>query len=162
MSQIHYRGIPLAQLVERSELVLIVEPADPPRRLVEVPIGTDPKGHEAPAFVRVLSRCVVRGALSASGAELVGRTIEIDGAHWQQSLSMHRSYYLKGMSRSPIYERYQPAGASAEPDAPGASDAPSIVFLHRSEADGFAFVVEGARERVTERGVIEELLRQRG
>lgn len=165
MSQIHYRGISLAQLVERSDLVLIVKPADPPRRRVEIAIGMDPRGQEAPAFVRVLSRCEVQGALSAAGAELLGRTLEIDGAHWQQSLSMHRSYYLKGMSKSPIFERYQPEAPTSESEGPEGNDtrdAPSIVFLQSSDSDGFAFVVEGAREGLTQRGAIEELLRRRG
>lgn len=164
MSRIHYRSISLEQLVQCSELVLIVKTADPPQRKIPVPIGasapSDPaqKRREVPAFLRVQSRCEVQGALTAAGAKLVGKTLEIDGSHWRQSLAMHKSYYLQGIRRSPIYERYQPADAPAEPDP---ADAPFIVFLRREGGSGFAFVADGAVERMESRSAIEEYLRQR-
>jgi hypothetical protein len=165
LSQIHYRGISLEQLVERSQLILIVKAASPAQKQINVAIGKDQKNREAPAFVRVLSRCEVQGAITPAGAELVGKTIEIDGAHWQQSLSMHRSYYLQGLSKSPIWERYNPepppGPAPAASSAHEPADAPFIVFLRRDGKDGFAFVVDGARERLGSRAAIEELLRAR-
>lgn len=163
MSQTHYRGITLEQLVERSDLVLIVKASRPARRQIQVPIGGGPK--PAPAFVRVLSRCDVLGALSRDGAELVGTTLEIDGAHWQQSLSMHKSYYLQGLSKSPIYERYQPAEPLAAPDADAAPEGtPFLVFLRRGDRDGatgFAFTVDGATEHLGRRAAVEALLAAR-
>jgi hypothetical protein len=39
LSQIHYRTITLAELVESSELVLVVKTAKPARRQVEIPVG---------------------------------------------------------------------------------------------------------------------------
>lgn len=157
VSQIHYRGVTLAQLIEQSDLVLVVKPARPPQRKIEIAIGKDAQGHEAPAFVRVLSRFQVDAALSDAGRDLVGKTIEVDGAHWQQSLSMHQSYYLKGVSKSPIYPRYEGAVAPAEGEP---KDPSIIVFLRRDGESGLAFVVDGAIERLPNRATIEGLLRR--
>ena len=165
VSQIHYQTVTLAELVERSELILIVKSAKPAQRQINIPIGAPgpdslvaagQQKKEAPAFVRVLSRCEVLGALSKAGAELVGKTIEIDSAHWQETLALHKSYYLEGISESPIYERYQPAEPVPEPEP-----RPSIVFLRREGASGYAFVVDGAVERGKSRAAIEKLLRGR-
>lgn len=164
LSQVHYRTISLEQLVERSEIVLIVKTAKPDQRQIQVPIGKDKKNQEAPAFVRVLTRCEVQRTLSPAGAELVGKTIEIDGAHWQGTLAMHRAYYLEGMGISPIYERYEPADRADAQAQAAEKDAPFIVFLRREVYDGkngLAFVVEGAVERLKNRAAIEELLRRR-
>lgn len=165
LSQVHYESISLAQLIERSEMVLIVKMAKPGQRQIQIPIGKDKKGQEAPAFVRVQTRCEVQRALTAAGAELVGKTIEIDGANWQDTLSMHKVYYLEGMGISPIYERYHPA---ERPDPQALEEeskgAPFIVFLRREVYEkkaGFAFVVEGAVERLKNRAAIEEHLRRR-
>src|SRR5262245_45278175 len=92
LSQIHYREITLEDLVARSELVLIVKTAKPAQRQLEITIGKDRQKQDAPAFVRVQSRCEVQSALSKGGADLVGKTIEIDGANWEASLSMHKRY----------------------------------------------------------------------
>lgn len=166
LSQVHYQTLSLKQVIERSELVLIVKLAKPNQRQIQVPIGKDQKGQDAPAFVRVLTRCEVQRALTAAGAELVGKTIEIDGANWQDTLAMHKIYYLEGIGESPIFDRYEPADQKAQP-APQAAepkDAPFIVFLRRESYEGksgLAFAVEGATERVKNRAAIEELLLRR-
>ncbi|MFO0577465.1 MAG: hypothetical protein U1A78_25965 [Polyangia bacterium] len=167
VSQIHYQTVTLAELVERSELILIVKTAKPAQKQITIPIGTpgpnslvapSQQKKEAPAFVRVLSRIEVQGALSKDGAELGGKTIEVDSAHWQETLALHKSYYLEGISESPIYERYQPAEPAAEPEP---QDRSFIVFLRREGASGYAFVVDGAVERIRNRAAIEKLLRGR-
>jgi hypothetical protein len=164
LSQVHYQPVSLKQVIERSDLVLIVKMAKPSQRQIPIPIGKDNKNQEAPAFVRVQTRCEVQRALTAAGAELVGKTIEIDGANWQDTLAMHKIYYLEGIGESPIYERYQPADpADAQAREAEPKDAPFIVFLRREAQDGktgFAFVVEGAVERLKNRAAIEELLRR--
>lgn len=169
LSQVHYETISLKQVIERSELVLIVKLAKPNQRQIQVPIGKDKKGQDAPAFVRVLTRCEVQRALTAAGAELVGKTIEIDGANWQDTLAMHKIYYLEGIGESPIFDRYEPAdqstaAARSAAQAAEPKDAPFIVFLRRESYEGkhgLAFVVEGATERVKNRAAIEELLLRR-
>lgn len=157
VSQIHFRGVTLEQLVEQSQLVLVVKPAQPAQRKIEIAIGQDAQGREAPAFVRVLSRYQVEDALSFAGKELVGKTIEVDGAHWQQSLSLHQSYYLKGVSKSPIFQRYEGSRSLAEGEP---KDTAFIVFLRRDGGKGFAFAVDGASERLQNRATIEGLLRR--
>lgn len=165
LSQIHYQIISLKELMERSEFVLVVKLAKPSQRQIQVPIGKDRRNQEAPAFVRVQTRCEVLRALApagTTGAELVGKTLEIDGANWQETLAMHKIYYLEGIGESPIYDRYEPADrAGAQTQEPEPKDAPFIVFLRREGKSGFAFAAEGAVERLKNRAAIEELLRHR-
>src|SRR4051794_37195668 len=77
LSQVHYKTITLAELIARSELVLVVKTAQPAQRQIPIPIGKDQKKQEAPAFVRVELRCAVQSAISLAGTELTGKTIEI-------------------------------------------------------------------------------------
>jgi hypothetical protein len=156
LSQIHYQDISLQDLVDRSALILVVKTAKPGQRQIQIPIGKDRSNKPAPPFTRVQVRCEVQAALSEGAAALVGKTLEIDGAHWEQSLSMHKRYYLQGMSISPIYQHYRAAEEPTDAKDPGA---PYIVFLRREGKDGYAFTVDGAIEHVNQREAIEAIIR---
>lgn len=155
LSQVHYQGISLERLISRSDFVLIVKPATPARQQVTISIGKDDNGKAAPDFVRVKLRVEVQESLTKAGANLVGKTLEIDGAHWEKRLHLHKSYYLHHISKSPIYETYR---ASEPPSESEQKDGPYIAFLRHPDKDSYAFVVEGATERIANRATVESAL----
>ncbi|MEW5740019.1 MAG: hypothetical protein AB1938_13890 [Myxococcota bacterium] len=146
--------ISLEDVVRRSTVIAVVEPATPPTKESKVPIGG-----KHPPYERTQHRLVVKEVLSnRAGTKLpVGKTIEVDVGDYDTRLTVHRRYYLEGVRKSPIYSYYRPAPVVDG----GASSPQEIVFLVRS-GDGWEFTASGARERLERRAAIEALLAKTG
>lgn len=149
----HHDQIELKDLVSRSNVIVIVEPASPPTVKTEIAIA--PKGGSIakyPPYTRIRSRYVVKEVLLARGTKLEpGKTIEVDAADFDTRLTVHQRYYLEGLRKIPIYTYYSPQKEAAE----GAA----IVFLSHS-SDGWEFAAAGAIEHLDTRKAVEALLKK--
>jgi len=177
MTQIHYEGIELPEIVEWSKLIVIATPADPDHRIEKVsilPKGSqfegkndppyapeaeyDPATPEAgrpdvnyPPYSRHWRIFDVHEVLKGDPA-VAGTRIEARGSDDDVHLGSHCLYYIQGIGESPIVEAYQPTGR------PGKTDV-RILFLYVLEdGSGCEFVAEGAEEVVAMRGAVEALI----
>lgn len=145
--------IELKDLVSRSNVIVIVEPATPATVKTEIAIA--PKGgsiEKYPPYTRIRSRYVVKEVLHAQGTKLEpGKTIEVDAADFDTRLTVHKRYHLEGVRKIPIYAYYSPQKAAAE----GAM----IVFLSGS-SDSWEFTAAGAIEHLDTRKAVEALLKK--
>lgn len=149
----HHDELELKDLVSRSSVIAIVEPATPATVKTEISIA--PKGGSSekyPAYTRIRTRYVVKEILHAQGTKLEpGKTIEVDAADFDTRLTVHRRYYLEGVRKIPIYSYYSPQ----KPAADGAA----IIFLSHS-SDGWEFAAAGAIEHLDTRKAVEALLKK--
>lgn len=156
----HHDEIELKDLVSRSTVIAIVEPATPATVKTEISIA--PKGGSIakyPPYTRVRTRYVVKEVLHARGAKLEpGKTIEVDVADFDTRLTVHKRYYLEGVRKIPIYSYYSPQ----KPAADGAM----IVFLSATgdgwsfTSDSWEFAAAGAIEHLDTRKAVEALLKK--
>jgi hypothetical protein len=165
-SQVHLEAITLAQLVERSDVVVVAEPAVPPSTTIAIditPSGQVPDPKRWPPFSRVKERWriieVLRDAVrhnvpvTPGPALKAGMVVEVDSAVWGSDLWNHRSYYLEGMSESPIYDAFH--------DPTPTTKAVRILCLQRQD-EGLAFAVVGASVVVERRAEVVAALRPPG
>lgn len=151
-SEVFYRELDLPAVVERANLVVMAERAQPFTTTSEisiVPEGRKPDADKYPPYSRVKTRWVVREVLKSRGPLAPGSVLEIDAAHWDSDLGGHRLYYVEGISESPIYTRYK----GTVTDAP----AKAILFLSGREG-ALQFVVQGALEAVAKRDEVRRLI----
>jgi hypothetical protein len=141
LGKIHYENVSLGQVIDRADLVVIADEAAPRRRVITMVIGK-----KAPPYRRTLRRYLVREVLRGD-AGLVGSTLEIDGADWRRALKNHEQLHLRGLSKSPLFRRY---------DAPPLQTR-AILFLSR-DGDGVRFAVDDALEDPGRRDEILALL----
>lgn len=150
----HHERVALELVLSRSTLVAIVEPASPPTKKTEIPIGPAGTSNEkAPPYVRVQQRYVVKEILSnrSGPAPAAGSVLEVDEGDASTRRHVHEAAQ-RGTRKIPIYWYYQPAET---PDAgPGA---PVIVFLRRGD-EGWEFTATGAVEPVSQRARVAELI----
>jgi hypothetical protein len=157
MSQIAYEEVCLAELLEASDLVLVVSPLQPPTEIEEIPIPLlEPAldGTERAVYHKVSLRYRVEQVLldETGGGPAPGDEIAVLGAHWRQELASNRAYYQDGISESPIYRHYQ---GHCGPDATEA-----IVFLARDRSE-LAFAIDGGVESLDQRPAVLEALARR-
>lgn len=149
----HHDQIDLKDLIARSSVIAIVEPATPPTVKTEIAIA--PKGgstEKYPPYTRIRSRYVVKEVLHAQATKLeAGKTIQVDAADFDTRLTVHQRYYLEGVRKIPIYTYYSPQKPAAE----GAM----IIFLSPS-GDGWEFAAAGAIEHLDTRKAVEALLKK--
>lgn len=147
-SQVHLEAITLAQLVQRSDVVVVAEPASPPSTTVVIditPPGQTPDAKRWPPFQRVKERWRVVEVLRDAVRHTVpvrpgpalspGMVVEVDSAVWGSDLWNHRSYYVEGMSESPIHDAFH--------DDTKTTKATRILCLQRQD-EGLAYTVVGA------------------
>ncbi len=149
----------LDDVLRRTTVVLLAEPATPTARTAEVAIT--PEGKQAdpvkyPPYVRRWQRWLVRAVVAGSPA-LVGQVLEIGEADWQTRLEVHRRYYLEGVSKWPIYEAYCPSYAGGSPPR----SAERLIMLSGS-AKAWQFAVDDAMESTGQLPKIKEALRRVG
>jgi hypothetical protein len=152
-SEVSYRKIPLARVLQRSQLVVVVKRAKPASTREAVDITPPNKTRDrakVPPYTRVVERFeVLRVLYPRAGSP--GKTIEVVGANDEYDLQAHRRYYVDGVSESPIHERYQsPTNRSVQ------RAATMILFLAplSKNARRHRFVVEQALEAATEEQAI--------
>jgi len=157
---------PLAEVIASSDVVVVAVPADPPTRLIAIditPKGQRPDAKKWPPYTRVLQRFVVREVLSdrARNGIVVPATspklkpdvvIEVDSATNGSDLWLHRSYYVDGMSESPIYESYVAEGTS--------TSTTKILFLQH-QPQGLQFAVVDGFEHIEHRSLVDAALSKR-
>lgn len=162
-SQTHLRPLSLVEVVNDSDVVVVAVPADPPTRVIPIditPKGQTPDARKWPPYQRVLERFVVREVISdrARNGIIVptdapklkpGLVIEVDSAEHGNDLWLHRSYYVDGMSESPIYESYDAKGTTASTS--------KILFLQRQK-QGLQFSVLRGYEHVEHRALVDAAL----
>lgn len=158
-SQVMLISLPLADLVDQSDAIVIAHPATPPTvtRTIDItPEGQAPNPQKWPPFVWTDLRYVVDEVLfegnrfgvplTADAPKLIkGATITVEGANTASTLWLHRSYYVEGMSESPIYESYRATGKTASPAR--------VLFLRR-HGGGFIEPVIGAQEWIEHRAEV--------
>lgn len=90
--------------------------------------------------------------LKGGERRLEGKTIEVWPADDEGQLALHKAYYLRHMSKSPIVDHYRPKQL--------VDGGPCIVFLVE-QGKSFAFTVEGAMENLAQKAEIVALERER-
>lgn len=105
-SQVSHRPASLEEVVRQSPVIARVEPAARAGRVVSVPMAG--KDGPVPAFEVHLDRLRVVEVLRAPPGLLApGQEVEVAPADVEDTLLLHRAYYVEGVSESPIYERYE-------------------------------------------------------
>jgi hypothetical protein len=152
MSQIHFRDVGLDDLLRRAPLAVVARLADPPQRDEPVAIAAKtPDGHRCPDYVRSLTRLEVVECLS-EGGPAEGTVIEVESADASAGLRMHTDYYSRGLSRSPIFERFE--GAPLDGTA-------TVIALLQPVGSHFAWVVDVSTVPLSERArVVREAAAQ--
>ena len=151
----HYDAIALADMVDEASVVLIAKravPATTTEMISIVPPGKRPNPEKFPPFSRVKSRWVVVGILKSDKKIARGITLSIDGADWRGRLDLHRRYYVEGVSKSPIYRRYE--GAKIE-------DQDQVVLFLTESDPGLAFIADDAMAPMSKLDEIKGLLAKR-
>jgi len=147
-----YDDVTLAQVVEGADAIVVATPADPPRRTATFPV----KGKPEEPFSYAVQRYVVVEIAHEAGtsksqkpALTGGATIEVYGANLQGQLHVHELYVAQGVSKSPIYSRYEPTPAT---DDAADADARRVLLIRRGQdlhgKPAWKFVVDGAVERM--------------
>lgn len=148
LSRVHYREIALEQLVQWSQLIVVAKPHGA-RRTTEVPVGAD-----APPFTVVEHPFEVSEVLKGSLHPKEKEQLWVAGAELNSQFSLHKKYYVDRISKSPIYDSYEPKQAPGE----GAR----LLFLRRTEFRGepkVTYTVLRAEEHTAQRAAVEKFLK---
>lgn len=153
--RIHYDDADLKTAVRQAGAVVVAKPAEPPQRKVKIditPKGKKPDAEKFPPYTRVLTRWEVVEVLQAEKRAGLApkKVIEVDDADFSSQLDLHRRYYLEGVSKSPIYQRYAPR--ESKPDEPR-----RILFLEQTDGQ-WRFAMDGAAESLDARADVEAAL----
>lgn len=137
----------LEQLVSRSSLIVLAEPATPPTRTVPAtlkpPAGGPPWKGPLKEIQRHFSRWQVRELLKGSGAK-VGEVLEVRRAQESMWLHVQAKAEYEGVNKIVLIDAYE----SPRLAAPGPGDAGTparILFLSPGEG-GFELSAEGGVE----------------
>jgi hypothetical protein len=101
-----------------------------------------------PPFKRVKSRLVVEEVVRGAAVK-VGAMIEVDSDRFTDDLDLHRRYYLESTSKSPVCERYEPAG--------DIDKAQSFLVFLRETPDGLAYATGSAWETLDQLAEVKRL-----
>jgi hypothetical protein len=146
MSQIHFRDVSLEDLVSRAPVAVVVRLADPPQRNEHVAVAqVTHDGKRCPDFVRPLTRLEVVESLT-KGGPAAGDVIEVESANASARLRMHTEYYVRGLSRSPVYSRFE--GAPLDRTTP-------VIALLQPVGKHFAWVVDVSTVPLAQRALVE-------
>lgn len=105
-SQVFEESVSLEEVVRQSPVIVRVEPSGAAARVVVVPF-VGPSG-PVPDFQAHLDRLRVVEVLRAPpGLLKVGQDVEVGASDVEESLYLHERYYVEGISKSPIYPRYE-------------------------------------------------------
>ncbi|MDH5181776.1 MAG: hypothetical protein OEY07_19105, partial [Gammaproteobacteria bacterium] len=88
------------------------------------------------------------------GEAIAGENVEVYPADFDSQVELHRKYYLEGISKSPIYQKYEPVSRPQEGEQ-------YIVFLRRTKDGHWSFFCLGAGEGLDQLSTITELLKSR-
>ncbi len=146
MGRVHYRPLPLDEVVARATIVVVAEPQAAAFRLESFEVGSPGRnGEDCPPFQVRVDQWLVREALR--GNLEVGAEIDVWPTDWRSQQRMHADYYAIGLSRSYAREIYE---------CRSPNDEATILFLVRS--DELMYAVPGSLEGTSHRVEIEKLL----
>jgi hypothetical protein len=137
--------VPLKETVERSDAVVVAVPADPPERVIDIPIGP-----ELPAYSRRLHRYRVEEALRGDLAP--GAEIEVDRGSWGYFFAAHKLRHVDRVNKILLYEEYESTVKETE------ADPRRILMLKEGEGEKWEFSCGMSLEPVRMRARIEKLL----
>ncbi len=151
VSQIHYRSISLEALVRHSPYIFIVKRSKPETTIKKIPIHQDREKH--PDFTHVTYHYEIVETLRGPKELTPGGKINVLPANSDKEFSLHKEYYLEGLSVSPIYGSYRSA---VDPN----SAAAFVIFVGLHDEEHFQFTVLGAYEDIGRRKEILDLMKK--
>lgn len=146
-SQVFYEPVSLEEVLRQSPVIALVEPVEGGGRAVQVPM-TGPSGPVLAFETRLARLRVIEVLRAPAGLVSPAQVVEVGAANLEQQIELHRSYYVDGVSESPIYPLYE----SGLP--PAATQGRHILFLRPCAIGGEALlcgVVDGAVAAATDR-----------
>lgn len=149
--------VDLQTVVQAATAVVLAVPATPSQRseaIAITPPGKRPDPEKYPPYVRRWQRWRVQEVL-AGPPTLAGQVLEVDEAHWQMQLNVHRRYYLEGVNKIPIYQAYSPSYRAGQP--PG--DPARIVML-AGKPGAWRMAADNALESPQQRPQVQAALRK--
>jgi hypothetical protein len=123
MSQVVFRYIPLEELVQSSEMVLLARKAAPFESFEKIPVKGK-SGKKCPPYEKHLNHFLVVEEISNPGKSLLRKRIKVRSAYFEQNVRLHEMYYRDGKMKSPIFPAYKPGL-----DVGNASEL--IIFINR-------------------------------
>jgi len=137
-SQIHPEAVDQAEVLRATSVILVVEPADPPLRVVD-----DGVVHDEPCAYGV-SRFVVHERVKApDGIATVGEIMEIAPADFELYCAMNQAYEHGEPVPSPIIPEYH---GELQPPATGLR----IIYLCASGSGPWRFAISNAWDPTSE------------
>jgi len=95
VSQVHYNGISLQQLVDNSRYIFVVKKCDVEYTVKEISIHRDKRRY--PPFREVINHFeVVEELLNKQGTPLAGKKIDVISSDLGTKLEVHKTFYLNG------------------------------------------------------------------
>jgi len=135
VSRVHYRKADLQKLILFTEHVVAVRADDPAHSTEDIPIHKDTKKY--PPYKLYKQHFIVTHVLYGKGIK-AGEKIKVLSADYAAQLRLQKLYYLEGIRKSPIYDRYERQFSHED-------DNEFIIFLKKSN-DGYFFSMQGATE----------------
>jgi len=145
-SLVHPEAVDQAEVMRAASVILVVEPADPPLRVVD-----DGVVHDEPCAYGV-SRFVVRERVKApDGIATVGEIMEIAPADFELYCAMNQAYERGDPVPSPIIPEYH---GERQPPATGLR----IIYLSASGAGPWRFAISNAWDPTDELEALKKRL----
>ncbi len=148
MSQIHYNNdISLENLVERSNLIVVATKKDPFVKIKKKSIGLIYKPFT------LIQHCYNVDEVLYGNVNFINKSIKVLGAEWKAQLSIHKSYVIDKMSRSPVYDRYTSSCKLEKEEK-------IILFLLRSEKNKIRYRYISSYESLKKLSDIKSILKK--
>lgn len=149
MSKVYYEKITLEEMVKQSNAIFIVEKATPFLSIEDIKIHENVEKY--PPFKKTTYHYRVIEVLFGN-KDLCKKKIRVMSPDNERALRLHKDYYLKGISKSPIYQSY-----SSRFDL--VKDKKVILFLNHVKKDEYKLTVLSAVESIQMKTKITELIR---
>lgn len=138
MGQVHLRETSLAQIVNWSDYIIVVEKSIPYITEYKVEVD-DSKKH--PPFEGYWNKYKIVELLKTPNINetLTDSTVDVYPAYDKMMFSLHRRYFLEGVSKSPIQQQFNRNSAAIE------KNQRFIIFTKKDDEDEkYYFTVKGA------------------
>jgi hypothetical protein len=150
LTQVGIQYVSLEDVIQRSDAVVEVAKADSFITQEEIKIHRNVKKY--PPYIKSLYHYRVTGNLYKEDTSLsIGKVIAVEDANFESDLRLHKLYYLEGIGKSPIHDRYRPGV-----DVYDVKKEKLILFLRKTEKNGlFKYTVDFAYEGYShKRGIV--------
>jgi hypothetical protein len=153
LTQVGINYISLEDVIQRSEAVVEAVKTDSFIRQEKIIIHSDTVKY--PPFIKIMYYYQVTGILYKQDSSLsIGKEISVENANSESNLRLHRMYYLEGIGKSPIHDRYR-----SDVDIDDVKKGKVILFLRKAEKNGsFKYTVDFAYERDSRKSKIVRMI----